>query len=79
MRTIMMPAIVVAGATAIALAAPAGADPTDGPCGFTPIPICAFVPELPNLDHDVDLTKDPHALDGATGGDLAPNTADGAG
>ena len=31
----------------------------DSPCGATPIPICAFVPVLPGLDHDVDLTTGP--------------------
>ncbi|HXO52839.1 MAG TPA: fibronectin-binding protein [Mycobacterium sp.] len=43
---------------AITLAAPASASP-DSPCGATLIPICAFVPVLPGLDHDVDLTTDP--------------------
>jgi hypothetical protein len=43
---------------AITLAAPASASP-DNPCGATLIPICAFVPALPGLDHDVDLTTDP--------------------
>jgi hypothetical protein len=43
---------------AITLAAPASASP-DNPCGATLIPICAFVPVLPGLDHDVDLTTDP--------------------
>jgi hypothetical protein len=43
---------------AIALAAPVSASP-DNPCGATLIPICAFVPVLPSLDHDVDLSADP--------------------
>jgi hypothetical protein len=43
---------------AITLAAPASASP-DNPCGATLIPICAFGPALPGLDHDVDLTTDP--------------------
>ena len=48
---------------AITLAAPASASP-DNPCGATLIPVCAFVPVLPGLDHDVDLTTgtDPDAL-----------------
>ena len=43
---------------AITLAAPVSASP-DNPCGATLIPICAFVPVLPSLDHDVDLTIEP--------------------
>ena len=43
---------------ATTLAAPASAS-RDNPCRATLIPICAFVPILPNLDHDVDLTTDP--------------------
>ena len=43
---------------AVTLAAPASASP-DNPCGATLIPICAFVPMLPGLDHDVDLTTSP--------------------
>jgi hypothetical protein len=43
---------------ATTLAAPASAS-RDNPCRATLIPICAFVPVLPNLDHDVDLTTDP--------------------
>ena len=48
---------------AMTLAAPASASP-DNPCGATLIPIYAFVPVLPGLDHDVDLTTgpDPDAL-----------------
>jgi hypothetical protein len=43
---------------AMTLAAPASASP-DNPCGATLIPICALVPVLPALDHDVDLTTNP--------------------
>jgi hypothetical protein len=39
------------------LAPPATASP-DIPCGSIPIPVCAFIPVLPDLDHDVDLTTD---------------------
>jgi hypothetical protein len=34
-------------------------------CSLHLILLCSMVPALPNLDHDVDLTQDPHALDGA--------------
>jgi hypothetical protein len=34
-----------------------------------------MVPALPNLDHDVDLTQDPDALDGATEIPAAPPIA----
>jgi hypothetical protein len=55
---------------AMALAALTSASP-DNPCGATLIPICAFVPVLPGLDHDVDLTT------GTTTSDtLAPNDAE---
>lgn len=50
-------------AAGLALAAPVGADADFNPCGGGVIPICALVPVLPNLDHDVDLTRDPNALD----------------
>jgi hypothetical protein len=43
---------------AMTLAAPASASP-DNLCGATLIPICAFAPVLPGLDHDVDLTTGP--------------------
>jgi hypothetical protein len=43
---------------AIMLAAPVSASPVS-PCGATLIPICAFVPVLPGLAHDVNLTTEP--------------------
>ena len=45
----------------LAAAAPASADPGN-PCGLLASPLCALVPIQPNLDHDVDLTKDPNGL-----------------
>jgi hypothetical protein len=56
---------------AMTLAAPASASP-DNPCGATLIPICAFVPVLPGLDHDVDLTTGPEGPDPDA---LTPNVA----
>jgi hypothetical protein len=55
----------VAAAAVICLAAPASADPGDDSCSGVARLVCAFIPTLPNLDHDIDLTKDPGALDGA--------------
>jgi hypothetical protein len=75
-RTSTIHAVLVAvGLTvaAVSLAAPASADPSGGPCGFLPNPLCAMLPVLPNLDHDVDLTKDPNALVDSTGTAPAPN------
>jgi hypothetical protein len=47
----------------------AAADPGNDPCGWNPI--CSLFPVLPNLDHDVDLTKDPHALSGSNPNDIS--------
>ena len=58
-------------AAAIYLAVPASAAP-DNPCGQAFIPVCSFIPLLPNLDHDVDLTTDPGALNGDAGSALHP-------
>jgi hypothetical protein len=66
-------AAVGAVAAAMYLAVPAGADPNVSPCGLAFAPFCALIPALPDLDHDVDLTKDPGALSGTGGGgDLQP-------
>ena len=54
---------------AMTLASPTSAAP-DNPCGATLIPICAYVPVLPGLDHDVDLTT------GAAPETQAPNDAE---
>lgn len=56
-----------AGVVAVALAAPAAAD--DGgmpPCQLKLAMLCNMLPVFADLDHDVDLTQDPHALDGYT-------------
>ncbi len=58
--------VAAAGVVAVALAAPAAAD--DGgmpPCQLKLAMLCNMLPVFANLDHDVDLTQDPHALDGA--------------
>jgi len=54
--------VVIAAATALAaggllLAAPANADPGDGPCELAISYFCKFVPVAPDLDHDLDLTQ----------------------
>lgn len=67
MPTFMRRALVAAGAAgaAIAFSAPASANPGDAPCPLALVPVCVLLPAYPNLDHDVDLTQDPDALDGA--------------
>lgn len=56
-----------AGVVAVALAAPAGADTGDmPPCQLKLAMLCNMLPVFADLDHDVDLTQDPHALDGYT-------------
>jgi hypothetical protein len=65
-------AIIVVGtvATGLYLAVPAGADPGSDPCGAAAVFVCRLVPSMPDLDHDVDLTQDPGALnDGQSPGD----------
>ncbi len=51
-------AVAAGGVTAAALfaAAPATADPGMPPCGML-TPVCNMVPTMPELDHDIDLTK----------------------
>jgi hypothetical protein len=71
MSVIKKAAVLAAGAAAavIYLAAPAHADPDDNPCADAPFPvtiICHIVPTSPDLDHDVDLTKDFGTDNGAT-------------
>jgi len=52
---------VIATATALAagllLSAPATAQPGDNPCELAINFLCRFVPIAPDLDHDVDLTR----------------------
>ena len=51
-------ALAAGGVTAAALfaAAPAAADPGMPPCGMLAA-VCNMVPTMPELDHDIDLTK----------------------
>ena len=55
----MRAAIVVTGVIAalFGATAPAGADPTDDPCQLAVTFLCRFLPIAPDLDHDVDLTR----------------------
>lgn len=47
-----------AAAAVIYLAVPANADPGNDPCTLAASFLCAFIPTAPDLDHDVDMTKD---------------------
>jgi hypothetical protein len=77
MRIIPVAGIVIAGAAAtISLSGTAHAQPNAGPCRFMIMPICSIIPVMPELDHDVDLTTDPNALNSDAGGDLGPNATD---
>jgi hypothetical protein len=53
--------------TGLSLAVPAGADPGFDPCRSIVIPVCRMVLLMPDLDHDVDLTQDPDALNDLQG------------
>ncbi len=57
----MLKRTVIATATALAagllLSAPATAQPGDNPCELAINFLCRFVPIAPDLDHDVDLTR----------------------
>ena len=52
----------IAAAAALAagtlFAVPASAEPGDNPCEFTINYVCKFIPIAPDLEGDVDLTKD---------------------
>lgn len=72
-------AVAEAVASAIGLAVPAGADPSPSPCGLFSNPICALVPLFPDLDHDVDLTTNPTALNGDRAAELQPGAGQNAG
>jgi hypothetical protein len=63
-------AIGVVGAQ-LATANPAAADPTDDPCSLALSFICRLVPVAPNLEGDVDLTKQQPPVDPA---DPAPDS-----
>lgn len=67
MRTIAatLAAVAATAATAIGLSSPAHAGPTRGQCGLAMSFICAMIPALPELDHDVDLTQDPNGPNAA--------------
>jgi hypothetical protein len=51
-------------AVALGVAVPASADPGDDPCQLAVNFLCKFVPIAPDLDHDIDLTKNPADIDG---------------
>lgn len=53
----------------VALSAPVAAQPSDNPCTLAASFLCRFVPIAPDLDGDVDLTKDQPAAA------LAPESA----
>ena len=63
-------ALAAGGVTAAALfaAAPAAADPGMPPCGML-APVCNMVPTMPELDHDIDLTKQQPPGAGARSGE----------
>jgi len=73
MRTIALTVAAAAAtwAAAVGLSAPAHAGPTPGQCGLAMSFICAMIPALPELDHDIDLTQDPNGPTAAPG--LPPN------
>jgi hypothetical protein len=48
--------VLAALGTAIFLAAIVSADPDD-PCASTFIRVCRFIPILPDLDHNIDLSR----------------------
>ena len=52
----------IAAAAALAagtlFAVPASAEPGDNPCEFTINYVCKFIPIAPDLERDIDLTKD---------------------
>jgi hypothetical protein len=58
-------AALVLGTAQVSTAAstPASADPGDSPCGLAVSFICRFVPLAPELDGDVDLTKQLPSVD----------------
>jgi hypothetical protein len=70
MRTFLIGALGIVGTTAalVGTSPTAAAGPNDMPCTFQLALLCSMLPSLPNLDHDVDLTQDPNALNGATDG-----------
>jgi len=74
-------AAVGAGVAAVCCACPASADPGTDPCELPETFLCKFVPTLPNLDHDIDLTQGPATINGTAVPQLPavnPNTVGGA-
>ena len=67
MRPLIIGTIAATGVVAafFATAPASSASPGDMPCTLTFTFLCNMVPALPNLDHDVDLTQDHNALNGA--------------
>ncbi len=63
--------------TGLYLAVPAGADPGDDPCRSLFIPICRFLPIVPDLDHDIDLTEMPGGANAGPDGQSAPDNQPG--
>jgi hypothetical protein len=63
--------------TGLYLAAPAGADPNGDPCRSLFIPICRFLPIMPDLDQDIDLTELPGGTNAGQGGQGAGTQHDG--
>lgn len=57
---------------AVFLAAPAGAEPGDNLCALAINFLCRFVPIAPELEGDVDLTKDQPAAPNAPPADSLP-------
>jgi hypothetical protein len=67
MRTFLTTALITTTSAGALFFGPATANANPGdmpPCPLQLALLCSMVPALPNLDHDIDLTQDPHALDG---------------
>lgn len=86
MRNALVPRSVVSAAvifiaTVTPLASfivPAHDGPGIGNCGFNPV--CLLIPGLPELDHDIDLTKNPGDPQGSAGAaDISPAPGGGSG
>jgi hypothetical protein len=61
------PAVIIAIGMAAAVfgaAAPARADSPDDPCQLAASFLCRFLPMAPDLDHNIDLTKEPGLVNG---------------
>lgn len=57
LKKVITAAVSALGA-AVFLAVPVSADPGDNPCQLAVTFLCKFVPIAPDLEGDVDLTKD---------------------